>query len=110
MAARYRTTASSKPLSDPPSIPEPSTASASVHPKPTKPQPEQTAHKNAPDTNLSTLSVLDVLRIIGGILLLSSGMSYLVYSGESMTWGYNPWWTRAKEWRMILVRLLFLSY
>jgi hypothetical protein len=51
------------------------------------------------------LSVLDVLRILGGFLLLSSGLSYLSTSGESMTWGYNAWWTRAREWRNILVRL-----
>lgn len=50
------------------------------------------------------LSVLDILRIIGGVLLLSSGLSYLSTSGESMTWGYNPWWTRAREWKTLLVR------
>jgi hypothetical protein len=52
----------------------------------------------------SRLSVLDVLRILGGVLLLSSGLSYLSTSGESMTWGYNAWWTRAREWKAILVR------
>jgi hypothetical protein len=49
------------------------------------------------------LSFLDVLRILGGVLLLSSGLSYLTTSGESMTWGYNPWWTRAREWKTLLV-------
>lgn len=51
------------------------------------------------------LSVLDVLRIIGGIVLLSSGLSYLTTGGESMTWRYNPWWTRVAEWRGLLVCL-----
>ncbi|KAF2657659.1 hypothetical protein K491DRAFT_690904 [Lophiostoma macrostomum CBS 122681] len=50
----------------------------------------------------NSLSVVDVLRILGGILLLSSAMSYLSTSGESMTWGYNPWWTRAREWKALL--------
>lgn len=49
-------------------------------------------------------SVLDALRVLGGVLLLSSGLSYLSTSGESMTWGYNPWWTRAREWKGLLVR------
>ncbi|KAF1833118.1 hypothetical protein BDW02DRAFT_570425 [Decorospora gaudefroyi] len=48
------------------------------------------------------LSVLDVLRILGGVLLLSCGLSYLSTSGESMTWGYNAWWTRAREWKSLL--------
>jgi hypothetical protein len=51
----------------------------------------------------SGLSLLDVLRILGGVLLLSSGLSYLATSSESMTWGYNPWWTRAREWKTVLV-------
>ncbi|KAH8728176.1 hypothetical protein GQ44DRAFT_610221 [Phaeosphaeriaceae sp. PMI808] len=55
------------------------------------------------------LSVLDVLRIIGGALLLSSGLSYLSTSGESMTWGYNPWWTRAREWKAVLQREVHLT-
>jgi hypothetical protein len=54
----------------------------------------------------SGLSVLDVLRIIGGVLLLSSGLSYLSTSGSSMTWGYNPWWTRAREWKTVFVRCI----
>jgi hypothetical protein len=49
-------------------------------------------------------SVLDVLRVIGGILILITGTSYLATSGESMTWGYNAWWTRAREWKALLVR------
>jgi len=47
-------------------------------------------------------SLLDVLRILGGILLLSSGLSYLTTSGQSMTWGYNAWWTRAREWKKLV--------
>jgi hypothetical protein len=50
------------------------------------------------------LSVLDVLRILGGMLLLSAGLSYLSTSGESMTWGYNAKWTRAREWMGVMVR------
>lgn len=49
------------------------------------------------------LSVLDVLRIIGGLVVLSTGLSYLSTSGTSMTWGYNPWWTRAREWKALMV-------
>ncbi|OAL44324.1 cytochrome b5 [Pyrenochaeta sp. DS3sAY3a] len=55
------------------------------------------------------LSVLDILRIFGGLVLLSSGLSYLTSSGESMTWGYNPWWTRAREWKTIFHRDIHLT-
>ncbi|KAF1914649.1 hypothetical protein BDU57DRAFT_501213 [Ampelomyces quisqualis] len=57
----------------------------------------------------SRVSVLDVLRIVGGVLLLSSGLSYLTSSGESMTWGYNPWWTRAREWKTVFHRDISLT-
>ncbi|KAH3954538.1 hypothetical protein HBH98_073470 [Parastagonospora nodorum] len=57
----------------------------------------------------SGFSVLDVLRILGGVLLLSSGLSYLSTSGESMTWGYNAWWTRAREWKTLIQREVRLT-
>jgi hypothetical protein len=49
------------------------------------------------------LSVLDVLRVLGGLALLSAGLSYLTTSGSSMTWGYNAKWTRLQEWKSMLV-------
>jgi hypothetical protein len=56
------------------------------------------------------LSVLDILRILGGIVLLSCGLSYLSTSGESMTWGYNAWWTRAREWKSLMVRISHVQF
>ena len=50
-------------------------------------------------------SVLDVLRVLGGLALLSAGLSYLSTSGESMTWGYNAKWTRIREWKNLAVRV-----
>lgn len=50
-------------------------------------------------------SVLDMLRVLGGLALLSAGLSYLSTSGESMTWGYNAKWTRMREWKKLLVRV-----
>lgn len=44
---------------------------------------------------------MDVLRILGGILLLSSGMSWLA-TGESVTWGWNPWFLRVGEWKALV--------
>ncbi|KAF1939914.1 hypothetical protein EJ02DRAFT_407561 [Clathrospora elynae] len=55
------------------------------------------------------LSVLDVLRILGGVVLLSCGLSYLSTSGESMTWGYNGKWTRAREWKNLLQTEIILT-
>jgi hypothetical protein len=62
------------------------------------------AVKEQAEATSNGLSVLDVLRILGGLVLLSCGLSYLITSGESMTWGYNPWWTRAREWKSLMVR------
>jgi len=49
------------------------------------------------------VGVLDVLRIIGGVVLLSCGLSWLVMPEKSLTWGWNPWFLRAGEWKAIMV-------
>ncbi|KAI9660488.1 MAG: hypothetical protein M1821_009838 [Bathelium mastoideum] len=36
---------------------------------------------------------LDVLRVLGGVLLLNTVLSYFI-TGDSVLWGYRPWWTR----------------
>lgn len=46
--------------------------------------------------------MLDVLRIIGGVVLLSCGLSWLVMPEKSLTWGWNPWFLRAGEWKAIM--------
>jgi len=120
ICANCYTTTTSKPRT--PYIPPPTMSSAARYRKPgtssppTNPVGEQekadlkAAVKQQAAKTLSGVSVLDVLRIIGGVLLLSSGISYLTTSGESMTWGYNPWWTRAREWKTILVRSLCTTH
>ncbi|KAF1980300.1 cytochrome b5 [Bimuria novae-zelandiae CBS 107.79] len=70
-------------------------------PAPTKDEPAEPIKKVASESTSSSVSVLDILRIAGGILLFSSALSYLTTSGASLTWGYNPWWTRAAEWKNI---------
>jgi predicted heme/steroid binding protein len=48
--------------------------------------------------------ILDILRVLGGLAILSAGLSYLSTSGTSMTWGYNAKWTRMREWKGLFVR------
>lgn len=72
-------------------------------PAPTTDSPGEPIKKVANDPAASGFSVLDILRVAGGILLFSSALSYLTTSGTSLTWGYNPWWTRAREWKNLLV-------
>jgi hypothetical protein len=73
-------------------------------PAPIKDEPAEPIKNVANEAASSGFSVLDSLRVVCGILLFSSALSYLTTSGTSLTWGYNPWWTRAREWRNILVR------
>jgi hypothetical protein len=95
-AARYRRHATD-------STPSPPTTAPNSVGEKDKAELKQAVKQQAAATS-SRLSVLDILRILGGLVLLSSGLSYLTTSGESMTWGYNAWWTRAREWKTILVR------
>lgn len=47
-----------------------------------------------PDAN-PTITLLDGLRILVGLALLSGLLSYFV-TGNSVVWGYNAWWTQPK--------------
>lgn len=42
-----------------------------------------------------TVTLLDGLRILVGLALLSGLLSYFV-TGNSVVWGYNAWWTQPK--------------
>jgi predicted heme/steroid binding protein len=88
---RYRKPAATAPAASPSIERAPSSTAAA------KSELKQAVKQQADKTS-SGLSLLDVLRILGGVMLLSAGLSYLATSGESMTWGYNAKWTRAREW------------
>ncbi|KAL4977013.1 cytochrome b5-like heme/steroid binding domain-containing protein [Aspergillus desertorum] len=45
----------------------------------------------AQSSTRSGISVLDILRVILTLALVSCGLSY--YLTETVTWGYNPWFT-----------------
>lgn len=64
------------------------------------------------DGGTGSLGVVDVLRVLGGLLLLSAAVSWMV-TGESVAWGYRPWWSRGEQVRAWWVRfsaLLGLRY
>lgn len=78
--------------------------------KPTSPQTSSTD-----DDSVGRITVLDLLRIFGGLLLFSSAISYLVTDG-SLTWNYRPYyshWTNIKSlWRgpLLLTEEQLLAY
>jgi hypothetical protein len=101
--ARYRKPAATASAASPPIERAPSSTAAA------KSELKQAVKQQADKTS-SGLSLLDVLRILGGVMLLSAGLSYLATSGESMTWGYNAKWTRAREWMGMVVSFFSISY
>jgi hypothetical protein len=40
------------------------------------------------------ISLLDILRVLVTVAVVSCGMSYYMTSAESLLWGYRPWFTR----------------
>ena len=66
------------------------------------------AYLSDPDEGPSRLSLFDVFRILAGLFLLSSTLSYFV-TGNSILWGYRPAITRPARVRAWLVRLPSLS-
>jgi hypothetical protein len=110
MAARYRQPAS-KVSTSPTSDFDPA--------KPIKDVADDTTSTNTtsnPSENFSGklsgkptgLTLLDIFRILGGLFLLSCSLSHLSTSGESLTWGYNAWWTRARDWKAWMVCVILL--
>lgn len=53
--------------------------------------------------------VLDVARVLGGVLLLSGTLSYLVTGNKSLTWNYNVNPARLKTWIVSPGEFFFLG-
>jgi hypothetical protein len=55
------------------------------------------------DEEATRIGVTDVLRVLGGVILLSSALSWFV-TNDSILWGYRPAFTRPAVVRSWLVR------
>ncbi|KAJ5162044.1 hypothetical protein N7492_007436 [Penicillium capsulatum] len=55
--------------------------------------PAQTRPSRQPE-NDHGISVLDIIRVLATLVLLSCGISYYMTNTESLLWGYRPWFTR----------------
>lgn len=89
---RSRPLASNKP-------PEPFTPDDSPTSKPREYEVTLDPHEHVSRTP----SVLDIVRLVLGLLFLSATLSYFITS-DSLTWGYRPAWTRAARIRAWIVR------
>lgn len=86
-------------------IREPNGSATSQHnEQPTTP----TSAKAAVDSLNNRLSVTDVLRIVAGLLLLNSALSYFV-TNDSIAWGWRPWFSKPENVRSWLVSALITS-
>lgn len=80
--------------------------SATPPPTPPPPPTKRTQRRRLEDAESETgISLLDILRILGGLLLLSSALSYFI-TRESLFWNYRPSITRPGVLKAWLVRLL----
>ncbi|KAJ5682937.1 hypothetical protein N7462_006102 [Penicillium macrosclerotiorum] len=51
--------------------------------------------QNGPEAeNEHGVSVLDLVRILVSLVIVSCGVSYYMTNSESVLWGYRPWFTR----------------
>ncbi|CAD0111934.1 unnamed protein product [Aureobasidium uvarum] len=57
------------------------------------PKEPSSTNTTKPNKKSSGFSFTDVLRILGGILLLNCALSYFVTS-SSLTWGWRPWYSK----------------
>ncbi|KAF2395984.1 cytochrome b5 [Trichodelitschia bisporula] len=61
-------------------------AKAAARRAPTPPKPPHKKPSNR-------LSILDIIRVLAGLLVLNGAASWFV-TGEDITWGFKPWWLR----------------
>ena len=69
------------------------------------PTPKPKIYFSDSDEGPNRLSLLDVLRVLGGLFLLSGTLSYFI-TGNSILWGYRPAVTRPARIKAWLVRNL----
>jgi predicted heme/steroid binding protein len=55
------------------------------------------------DAGVGGISVLDMLRVLAGLLIVSCGLSYIIMDG-SLTWGWRPWYLNYNSVRAWMVR------
>lgn len=58
--------------------------------------------------DIGRVTVLDVLRVLGGLVLLNFALSWYV-TGESLTWGWRPWFARADGLKAWMVSCFLFS-
>ncbi|KAK8234001.1 hypothetical protein HDK77DRAFT_462110 [Phyllosticta capitalensis] len=51
------------------------------------------------DDGIGGIGIMDLLRVLGGLTLLSFALSYWVTAGDSLLWGWRPWFSRAEGLR-----------
>lgn len=64
------------------------------------PLPATSATASKSEKSPGGFGVVDVLRILGGLVLLNCALSYFV-TGESISWGWRPWYSKpasVKAW------------
>lgn len=67
------------------------------------PSTAEKPYKASKKENSSGFSVTDVLRVLGGLLLLNCTLSYFV-TNNSLTWGWRPWYSKPANVISWLVR------
>ena len=65
--------------------------------------PAQSKEPTPKPTAQPGFSVVDVVRMVLGILLLSSVLSYFI-TGDSVLWGWRPWFVRPEVLKQKMVR------
>jgi len=75
----------------------------------TRKPPTVAPAKSKSATTTSTtggVGIVDALRIVAGLALVSTVGSYLITSGESLVWGIRqPWWTTVSGVKQQMVSL-----
>lgn len=63
----------------------------------------ETDHKHNANSERRGISLLDAVRVLVTLCVSSLALSYFVTNGESLLWGYRPWFTRLDQLKAAFV-------
>ncbi|KAL4915497.1 cytochrome b5-like heme/steroid binding domain-containing protein [Aspergillus aurantiobrunneus] len=58
-----------------------------------KPSPSSSRNEARPSPRGIGISILDILRVLLTLVVVSCGLSYYLTDSQSLLWGYKPWFT-----------------
>jgi hypothetical protein len=65
---------------------------------------KESPKRDGGEEEIGGFGILDLLRVLGGVVLLNCALSWFI-TGNSIAWGYRPWWSYPRQVQAWWVRV-----